>query len=129
MTVDITIDLGKLQDVDPEVARGVLQEQIRQAILEAVNEIADLIVQLAKQAVPVDTGTLQRSIRKEFAGELVSVIAGGVEFINPKTGKPCDYAPHVENYQPFMKIALESAKGELVEKIKQKVNERLSAVM
>ena len=103
-----------------------LISRVNDAVREAVDQVADIIVEAAKQIVPVDTGTLQSSIRKETAEHLISVIAGGADFINPKTGKPCDYAAAVEVRQPFMKLALTSAEHEIEAQIRQKVHEKFA---
>ena len=84
---------------------------------EALREVARRVVQDAKALCPVDTGSLQRSIRaEEYPLQVniyrVYVIVGG-KIINPKTRKKVDYAAYVEYgtsrapAQPFLRPALE----------------------
>jgi len=84
---------------------------------EALREVARKVVQDAKALCPVDTGSLQRSIRaEEYPPEVniyrIFVVAGG-KIINPKTRKKVDYAAYVEYgtsrapAQPFLRPALE----------------------
>ena len=84
---------------------------------EALREVAHKVVQDAKALCPVDTGSLQRSIRaEEYPPEVniyrIFVVAGG-KIINPKTRKKVDYAAYVEYgtsrapAQPFLRPALE----------------------
>ena len=84
---------------------------------EALREVARRVVQDAKALCPVDTGSLQRSIRAEEYPPQVSiyriyVVAGG-KIINPKTRRKVDYAAYVEYgtsrapAQPFLRPALE----------------------
>lgn len=120
--IKLQYNLGDFKDKTPEQIKQILES----AILDAIDQTADIIVEAAKQIVPVDTGTLQKSIRKEVAGNIISVIAGGTEYINPKTKGPCNYAPYVEAQQPFMKLALASAKEEMIQLIEQKVEEKLN---
>jgi len=102
-----------------------LPDKMKEGALEALNEAADFMVTLAKGYVLVDTGTLQKSIRKEQSGNVVRVIAGGYQFINPKTNKPCTYAIYVEAKNPFMKPAWEAVKRFITQKIREKVLEKI----
>ena len=61
-----------------------LPDKIKEGALEAINEAADFMVTIAKGYCPVDTGTLERSIRKEQSGNIIRVIAGGYQFLNPR---------------------------------------------
>ena len=103
-----------------------LPDKMKEGALEALNEAADFMVTLAKGYVLVDTGTLQKSIRKEQSGNVVRVIAGGYQFINPKTNKPCTYAIYVEAKNPFMKPAWEAIRKFINRKIREKVLEKIS---
>jgi HK97 gp10 family phage protein len=77
--------------------------------------IAGWIRDEAKQRVPVDTGSLQKSIRIEITRrggkEVVGVAAGGY-ITNPKTGRKVDYAGFVEYGtsrqwpQPYLRPAI-----------------------
>jgi hypothetical protein len=124
MSINVTLDYEKIKNIPP----GQLEVAMKEALHEAISIVADIIVEAAKQIVPVDTGTLQKSIRKEVAENLISVIAGGADYINPKTGKPCNYAPHVNARQPFMMLALKSAESDIIREIELKVEEKLAGL-
>ena len=102
-----------------------LPEQMRQAALDAVDDAAEFMKMVAKANVLVDTGTLQRSIRKQRSHNVVRVLAGGQAYINPKTGKPCTYAAIIEAKYPYMRPAFETVRHFIVEKIRAKVLERV----
>jgi len=102
-----------------------LPDKMKEGALEALNEAADFMVILAKGYVLVDTGTLQKSIRKEQSGNIIRVIAGGYQFINPKTNRPCTYAVYVEAKNPFMKPAWEAVKRFITQKIREKVLQKI----
>ena len=102
-----------------------LPDKIKEGALEAINDAADFMVILAKGYVLVDTGTLQKSIRKEQSGNIIRVIAGGYQFINPKTNRPCTYAVYVEAKNPFMKPAWEAVKRFITQKIREKVLQKI----
>ncbi|MBL7169364.1 hypothetical protein ISS40_11880 [Candidatus Bathyarchaeota archaeon] len=56
------------------------------------------MVAAAKAFCPVDTGALMASVRAEMRGDLLAtLVAGGGGFINPRTGRPVDYARHVHD--------------------------------
>jgi len=107
-----------------------LDVKLKRALEEALEEIAEKIRDDAKDLVPVDTGSLRKSIRVEKEGELqVSVIAGGGGVINPRTGREVDYAGFVEfgtsrmSPQPYMQPALEKNRDELLNIVKRKILE------
>jgi len=120
----MSIRLDFSRDIAKELA--MLPEKIEAAALEALNEAADFMVIMAQSYVLVDTGTLQGSIRKEHSGRVVRVLAGGSQFINPKTNRGCDYAVFVEHKNPFMRPAWESIRKFIEAKIREKVLERVS---
>ena len=69
-----------------------------------IEESAQLALQIpsmvaaAKVFCPVNTGALMTSIRAEARGALsAALVAGGGGFINPRTGRPVDYARHVHD--------------------------------
>ena len=69
-----------------------------------IEEAAQMALQMpsmvatAKAFCPVNTGTLMASIRAETRGALsVALVAGGGGYINPRTGRPVDYARHVHD--------------------------------
>jgi hypothetical protein len=52
----------------------------------------------AQSLCPVDTGALLGSIRWELRGPHgAALIAGGLGYVNPRTGRPVDYARHVHD--------------------------------
>jgi len=97
-----------------------LSRQVETQLHEAMTQVRDE----AKRNCPVDTGSLQRSIRIQTyakqAGVMhkIGVSAGGY-IINPKTGRRVDYASHVEYgtarvpAQPFLRPAFENKKRDL----------------
>lgn len=124
--VNINIDFEQLKKsgLTPEDATRLLRE----GIFEAVDIIADLIVALAKQRARKDTWTMHRSIRKEIVSDtVISVVAGGDEYINPKTKRPCDYAPYQEAYNQFMSAPMEFVvANDLINMIQQKVEQKFA---
>jgi len=123
-TIDLTIDWerGTIKQ-----ALAALPEKMTQAAMEALDEGADFMKMMAKTLVRVDTGTLQKSIRKERGGvgmgwRVVRVRAGGY-FVNPKTGRLCDYAHWVEMHYPYMRPAYEMTRPFIIRKIREKVLE------
>lgn len=118
--IDLTIDWEK-GTINQKLAR--LPETMKEAAMEAIGEGADFIVMMAKTKVLVDTGTLQKSIRKQRTrDQVVSVRAGGY-YVNPKTGKLCDYAHWVELHYPYMRPAVEMARSYIINLIKSNVVE------
>ena len=52
----------------------------------------------AKSFCPVDTSALMGSIRTDRRGpHAIALVAGGAGYINPRTGRPVDYARHVHD--------------------------------
>jgi len=105
---------------------AMLPDNMEAAGLEALNDAADFFVMIAQGRVRVDTATLQGSIRKEQSGKIVRVLAGGFQFINPKTNRHCDYAIHVERISPYMQPAWETVSRFIDNQIKRKVLERVN---
>lgn len=103
---------------DRLIARlGRASNRIGSETVEGLNQVADRIVEDAKAAVRVDTGSLQKSIRKQHhvsQGHIhtIGVSAGGYT-VNPKTGRIVDYARYLEYGtsrmppRPYMTPALE----------------------
>lgn len=121
--IDLTMDFEK-GTINQKLAR--LPEEMKEAGLEAINEGADFIVAMAKNLVLVDTGTLQKSIRKQRTkDDVVSVRAGGY-FVNPKTGRTCDYAHWVEMNYPYLRPAVEMARSYIINLIKANVVEAVN---
>ena len=85
------------------------------------------IVEIAKQLVRVDTGTLQSDIRLEVIETSpirvsVAVRAGGTQ-TNPKTGKVCDYAQAVEYKFPYLMPAFWEVAPMVSEDLRRLFNE------
>jgi len=122
--IDLTVDWEK-GTIEQKLAR--LPEAAKEAAMQAIDEGADFIVVMAKTQVLVDTGTLQKSIRKQKTRDnVVSVRAGGY-YVNPKTGRTCDYAHWVELYYPYMRPAINMARGYILNLIKQNVVEAIKS--
>ena len=71
---------------------------------QKIGEAATLIMQMpwmlaaAQSFCPVDTAALLGSIRWELRGPYeAALVAGGMGYINPRTGRPMDYARHVHD--------------------------------
>ena len=71
---------------------------------QKISEAATLTMQMpwmlaaAHSFCPVDTGALLGSVRWELRGPHEAVlVAGGLGYINPRTGRPVDYARHVHD--------------------------------
>jgi len=102
-------DLEALQ-ADSQRIRGVLVKvesaldpQLETIFLQA----AEMMKAIAKTLVPVDTGSLQRTIRIERKGKhYVGVRAGGY-VVNPRTKRIVNYQTHVEARTPYMRPAYE----------------------
>jgi hypothetical protein len=86
---------------------------------QKIGEAATLIMQMpwmlaaAQSFCPVDTGALLGSIRWELRGlHEAALVAGGFGYINPRTGRPVDYARHVHDgtsrmpARPFLLMAV-----------------------
>jgi len=115
---------------------GRAEDSLESKTVEGLSEVADRIVQDAKGIVSVDTGSLQKSIRKEDTvsqGYIhgVSVVAGGGGIINPKTGREVNYAAYVEygtskmQSKPFLRPALEQNRENLRHVLKSKLRESM----
>jgi hypothetical protein len=107
-----------------------LPEKMLEGASEALNDAADFMVVMAKSYVRVETGSLQKSIRKERGSSsqhrtVVRVRAGGY-VINPKTGKLVNYAVHQEHYHPYMRPAWESVRNMVEQQIKHKVLDKVT---
>ena len=69
-----------------------------------IGEATSVVLQMpwmeaaAKAFCPADTGALMGSIRAEMRGpHKMALVAGGGGHINPRTGRPVDYARHVHD--------------------------------
>ena len=122
------IEIVGFRELEDKLSR--LDEKLKCALEEALEEIAEKIRDDAKSFAPVDTGALRKSIRVEKKGELqFSVVAGDGGVINPRTGREVDYAGFVEfgtsrmSPQPYMQPALEKNRDEILNIVKRKVLE------
>ena len=116
MSVRLEVTWEGLEGLHAYIAR-TLPEAFNESSAAALDRAADDGVDRAKQLVPVDTGALQQSIRKERkaqpAGNITytGIRAGGY-VRNPKTGRIVDYATYVERGtsrqrpQPYLRPAL-----------------------
>ena len=114
-----------------------IQSHLGLEVVEGLDEVADKIVGDAKELCPVDTGALQRSIRKEkelrslYAFTYTIGVAAGGHVKNPRTGREVDYVAHVEfgtsttPPQPFMGPAIEKSRAEIRRILSKKVLEAL----
>jgi len=115
-----------------------IPEAFRESALESLNEAADLGVDRAKQLVPVATGSLQRTIRKEPDAQVeadsfsVGISAGDGGIINPRTGREVDYAGHIEygtskmTPKPYLRPALFEAAQTIPALFLEKVKGRMT---
>lgn len=105
-----------------------LREGLNPETAKAIKKVAREIRDDAKRLCPVDTGSLQRSIRLQTHARpaqsihKIGVSAGGY-VTNPRTGRKVDYAAYVEfgtsrnPPQPFMRPAAEKNKPKLVREL------------
>lgn len=118
------------------IARLVrVQKKLPRDADEAITDVAVLIRDTAKGLVPVDTGTLKKSIRLQRTARpagvtrQIGVLAGG-RFVNPKSGRIVNYALFVERGtsrmrpQPYMGPAVQKHAPELARILKRKVRGR-----
>ena len=115
---------------DPNITQKIaeLPEKMLEWAFEVLMKQAQLIRDLAKVYVLVDTGALRDSIRIERGGigkhwRQVKIRAGGY-VTNPKTGKRVNYALWVEMHSPFMLPALREVEPTIAEMIKAAVVEQ-----
>ena len=115
----------ELLGADRLIARlGRASEKIDPETVDGLNQVADRIVEDAKATVRVDTGSLQKSIRKQHhisQGHIHSIgVSAGGYIANPKTGRIVDYARYLEYGTsrmppyPYMTPALEQNRPFLV---------------
>lgn len=84
----------------------------------------------AQAFCPVDTGALLGTIRVERRGlYAVALVAGGMQFINPRTGRPVDYARFVHDGtskmppRPFLLQAVLAERYRFIREILQRTAE------
>jgi len=115
-------------DYLPEELRKWVQYELHEGVAEIRDE--------AKRYCPVDTGSLQKSIRIQNYSRLggvmekIGVSAGGY-VINPKTGNMVDYASYVEYgtsgspAQPFLRPAFENKRASLRQRLRHAIRKAL----
>jgi len=130
----IETDLGSKKRTRKAIRR--IQDTKANKFMKELDVVVNKIVDTAKRLCPVDTGTLQRSIRKIRTWETPTssyhmkakdvtldfqIIAGGAPYFNPKYRKMVDYAQAVHDgtYNrpptPFLTDALDMHQAELDE--------------
>jgi len=116
---------AELLGADRLIARlGRASDRIDPETVDGLNQVADRVVEDAKATVRVDTGSLQKSIRKQHhvsQGHIHSIsVSSGGYIVNPKTARIVDYARYLEYGTsrmppyPFMVPALERNRPFLV---------------
>jgi HK97 gp10 family phage protein len=117
----LMINLEVEMDVEPLIQRlSGISEEGKLETVRALEKAAEMVRDEAKALCPVDTGSLQRSIRtfKREVGEVLcgfGVSAGGY-VINPKTRRTVNYATFVEYgtsrlaAKPFLRPAFATMK-------------------
>jgi len=124
------IDLKVEVEVEPLVQTLYeVSEEGRKETVQQLETAAEMIRDEAKVLCPVNTGSLQRSIRiwrREAMDTLASVgVSAGGYIVNPKTGRTVDYAHHVEYgtsrmiARPFMRPAFEMVKPLIIAIVSQ----------
>ena len=103
-------ELG-IGELDGELGR------LQEAISRSASSVLGLegVVDSARAFCPVDTGALASSIRAERRGPTeAALVAGGGGFVNPRTGRPVDYAAAVHDGtsgqppRPFLEQAIQA---------------------
>jgi len=107
---------------------GTLPMRMLQVGGEALSQICDEMVTMAKFLCPKATGSLALSIRKDVKlsshNRIVFSVKCGGGIINPRTRKEVGYALIVEMKQPFMQPALTMAWNSAFQKIQNAVVEK-----
>ena len=86
----------RLRFEDLGVELRLLPQKIREATMLALQ--MPWMLDAAQSFCPVDTGALLGSVRWEIRGPLeAALIAGGLGYINPRTGLPVTYAKYVHD--------------------------------
>lgn len=90
------------------------------------------MVAAAQAFCPVDTGALMGSIRAEPRGpHAVALVAGGAQYVNPRTGRPVDYARFVHDgtsrtpARPFLLQAVLSERLRFVREVLERTAEAI----
>lgn len=114
--VTLTLDFHSLEAIETESNRVraflvKIENELEPGLQRIFLEHAHIVKNTAKSIVRVDTGTLKKSIRVEhvvsWGKEKHIAVRSGGYFVNPKTGRLCDYAGYVEQRYPYMRPAYE----------------------
>lgn len=127
-----TVEIYGAQKLMARLVR--LEKALDPAAIKGVKEVAKAIRDDAKEMCPVDTGSLQKSIRvgayAKPAGHTHSVrVTAGGHVTNPKSKRKVDYASYVEfgtskqRSQPFMRPAIVKHRRDLAKAIKEAIRE------
>jgi len=133
--LSVKLEIQGLVELNADLTK--IAGSLDKAVAEGLAEAAEKIKDDAKEFAPVDTGALQKSIRRSDVSSRgrqhkVSVIAGGGGIINPKTGREVDYAAYQEfgtsrtPPQPYMRPALEKNREGIRRILTKKILEALS---
>ena len=124
----------------PEVVawfEGEFSAAAKNSAFEATDEVLDEAVDDAKRGAPVDTGSHQKSIRKERLAKprhhytYQGIRAGGY-ITNPKTGRKVDYSRYLEygtsrmrprpHIRPAMKKAIKKLPRRFLEILSRRID-------
>ena len=112
------------------VELDLLNSAIRGSVDQAL--MLESMVSMAMVFCPVETGALQGSIRTERRGDYsAALVAGGADYINPKTGRSVDYAVYIHEGtsrmppRPFLLQAVQHEKLPWARKVLTETLERI----
>jgi HK97 gp10 family phage protein len=97
-----------------------INDELKSELNEAIEEVSESIRDDAKQAAPVDTGTLMRSI-KSVLESMGTYIAKGI------VGTNVEYAPYQEfgtqkmQAQPYLRPALDRNRSYIIQRLEEAV--------
>jgi len=117
--LSVKLEIQGLVELNADLTK--IAGSLDKAVAEGLAEAAEKIKDDAKEFAPVDTGALQKSIRRS-----------DVSLINPKTGREVDYAAYQEfgtsrtPPQPYMRPALEKNREGIRRILTKKILEALS---
>lgn len=118
----------RLEDLALELR--MLPKKIESAVQGSLD--VPYMVAAAQAFCPVDTGALMGSIRVEPRGpHAVALVAGGAQYVNPRTGRPVDYARFVHDgtsrtpARPFLLQAVLSERLRFVREVLKRTVEAI----
>lgn len=129
--MNVTMDVVGLEQLKRKLAELPAKVE-RKVIRKAVNEASKGILKAQKSAVPVDTGTLRRSLgrkvkRSRKTKETYAVVGPRRRFtkvINGRKVTPTKYAHFV---RPAFERAFEASKGQAQETMQQTLAEGIAS--